>query len=93
MLYFAAYLAAVSILAVILAAHDKSAARKHKWRVREDTLLLVAALGGAVAMLLTMLTIRHKTKHAKFMVCLPVIIALQIAVLALLWSNGVFPFG
>ena len=80
LIYIAAYLAAISLLAVIITIHDKSAARRHKWRVRESTLLLVSALGGSAAMLTTMLLIRHKTKHAKFMVGVPVIIALQIAV-------------
>ena len=79
MIYIAIYLAAISLLAVVLTVHDKNAARRHKWRVRESTLLLVAALGGSVAMLITMLLIRHKTKHAKFMVGLPVITALQVA--------------
>ena len=84
--YIAIYLAAISLLAVILTVHDKNAARRHKWRARESSLLLVAVLGGSVAMLLTMLLIRHKTKHAKFMVGLPVMIVLQIAlVAALLW--------
>jgi len=65
---------------------DKSAAKKRRWRVRESTLLIVAALGGSAVMWLTMLVIRHKTKHAKFMAGLPVIIALQIAAaLAFLW--------
>ena len=79
LVYIAIYLAAVSLLAMIITIHDKSAARRHKWRVRESTLLLASALGGSVAMLTTMLLIRHKTKHAKFMVGLPTIIALQIA--------------
>jgi len=59
--------------------------------VRESTLLLVAALGGSAAMLMTMLLIRHKTKHAKFMVGLPVIIAIQIAVIILIASKGWLP--
>jgi uncharacterized membrane protein YsdA (DUF1294 family) len=90
--YIAIYLAAISLLAIILTTHDKRAARQHKWRVRESTLLLVSVLGGSVAMLTTMLLIRHKTKHAKFMVGLPMIIALQIAVVAVLlglrWKGG-----
>jgi len=65
---------------------DKGAAKKHRWRTKESTLLIIAALGGSVAMLLTMLIIRHKTKHAKFMVGIPLIIALQAAaVLAFIW--------
>ena len=85
-IYIAVYLAVISLLAVILTIHDKRAARRHKWRVRESTLLLVSALGGSVAMLMTMLLIRHKTKHAKFMIGIPVTLALQIVVLVLWWQ-------
>lgn len=88
--YFAiAYLGVISIVSVVTCIYDKFAA-KHatKHRTRERTLLLLSALGGSVAMLLCMFTIRHKTKHAKFMIGIPVIIALQaaavIAVLMLL---------
>lgn len=85
MLYIAVYLAAISLLAVILTVHDKRAARQHKWRVRENTLLLIAALGGSVAMLVTMQIIRHKTKHAKFMAGIPVIIVLQAVIAIAVW--------
>ncbi|MCL2299715.1 MAG: DUF1294 domain-containing protein [Firmicutes bacterium] len=86
MTYIAIHLVAISLLATILTIHDKRAARQRKWRVRESTLLLVSALGGSVVMLMTMCIIRHKTKHAKFMVGIPVIIALQIALAtAALW--------
>jgi len=89
MQYIAIYLAAISFAAIILTLYDKRAAKQRKWRVRESTLLLISALGGSAAMLLTMRVIRHKTKHAKFMVGIPVIIALQIAaVAALLWLRG-----
>jgi len=50
-----------------------------KHRTRESTLLLLSALGGSVAMLATMLIIRHKTKHVKFMLGIPLIILLQAA--------------
>ena len=62
MIYVAIYFAAISLLAVILTANDKLAAQRHKWRVRESTLLRIASLGGSVAMLLTMLFIRHKNE-------------------------------
>jgi len=88
MTYAAIYLALISLLAVIITIHDKSAARRHKWRVRESTLLTIAALGGSAAMLITMLLIRHKTKHTKFMAGLPVIIAIQIAAVALIIAKG-----
>ncbi len=53
-------------------------------RVPENTLLAIAALGGSVAMLITMRTIRHKTQHAKFMLGIPVIIVLQCALVVAL---------
>ena len=72
------YLAAISVISVIVCIYDKIAS-KHmkKHRTREATLLLLSALGGSVAMLVTMLIIRHKTKHKKFMVGIPLIIAIQ----------------
>ena len=82
--YFLTYLAMISLLAAGLTVHDKRAARQHKWRVSERALLLTAALGGAAAMLAVMLLIRHKTKHAKFMAGLPLLIAAHIAMLVLL---------
>ena len=74
------YLASISLISIIVCIYDKIAAKHNpKHRTRERTLLLLSAVGGSVAMLLCMLLIRHKTKHAKFMVGIPVIIVLQIA--------------
>ncbi len=74
------YLALISLVAVVVTVYDKWAA-KHRPRHRtpEKTLLILSALGGSVAMLLMMLGIRHKTKHPKFMVGIPLILAAQIA--------------
>ena len=74
------YLAAISIFSIVICIYDKFAA-KHltKHRTRERTLLLLSALGGSVAMLITMFIIRHKTKHVKFMLGIPLIIVAQIA--------------
>ena len=74
------YLALSSLVSIIVCIYDKIAAKHNpKHRTRERTLLLLSAIGGSVAMLATMLIIRHKTKHAKFMVGIPVIIVLQVA--------------
>ena len=67
-----------ALVAVILTVTDKSRARKRAWRIPESTLFVVSALGGSAAMLLVMLLIRHKTKHPKFMLGLPLMICLQI---------------
>ena len=72
------WVAAVSLISVIVCIYDKIAAKKFpKHRTREATLLLLSALGGSVVMFATMLIIRHKTKHVKFMLGIPVIMILQ----------------
>ena len=85
-LFFLAYLLIISVISFAVTVYDKWAAVKRpQERTREGTLLLLSALGGSIAMLLTMLGIRHKTKHLKFMIGIPIIILLQIAaVIALL---------
>ena len=74
------YVAAISIISVIVCCYDKYAAKhRPEHRTRERTLLLLSALGGSVAMFVTMQTIRHKTKHIKFMLGIPLIIVAQVA--------------
>lgn len=83
--YFLIYLAVISAVSVIVTAADKVNAIRHRRRVRERTLLILAALGGSVAMLITMLLIRHKTRHLKFMLGIPLIIAAQAAAVFAVW--------
>lgn len=76
------YLISINILGIILTIYDKIASKKfRKNRVRENVLLLIGALGGAVSMYITMKLIRHKTRHKKFMTGLPIILILQIVFL------------
>ncbi len=79
------YLSLISVISVAACIYDKLAAKvARKHRTREAVLLLLSALGGSVPMLLTMLVIRHKTKHLKFMLGIPLIILLQAALILLL---------
>ncbi len=75
---FLIYLAAVSAAAVVLTISDKWCARKTRQRVPEAVLFFTAVLGGSAAMYVTMLLIRHKTLHKRFMLGLPTILLLQI---------------
>lgn len=72
------YLALISVVAVIVTVADKIKAKSGEWRVKEATLLLLSAIGGSVAMFITMQIIRHKTRHAKFMIGIPLIIVAQV---------------
>lgn len=85
MYYFLIYLAVISAVSVIVTVADKVKAIRHRRRVRERTLLILAALGGSVAMLITMLLIRHKTRQLKFMLGIPLIIAAQAAAAFAVW--------
>lgn len=85
MKYFWIYLILINAVSFLLMLIDKVKARKNKWRIRESTLMLTAALGGSVGGLLGMYTFRHKTKHPKFTVGIPAILAGQI-----LLSVGVY---
>lgn len=81
------YAAAISLLAFGVTVYDKWSARhRTKSRIPERTLLLIAGLGGSVAMLLTMLLIRHKTRHVKFMVGLPLMILAQTALIFVIFQ-------
>ena len=73
------YLALISLVSIAVTVYDKIAAkRRPKHRVPEKVLMLLGALGGAAAMYAVMLLIRHKTKHNKFMIGLPIMMALQV---------------
>ena len=76
-----AYLALISLISIIVCIYDKKISKKNKveLRIPEKTLLILSALGGSVAMFITMLLIRHKTKHVKFMLGIPLIMVVQAA--------------
>ena len=76
----------INFYAVILTVSDKRLAKKEgARRVPEKSLFLAAALGGSLGMYLTMKKIRHKTKHKRFMIGIPVIIVLQLAAVFAVW--------
>lgn len=76
-----AYVAVISLISIIVCIYDKKISKKNKveLRIPEKVLLILSAIGGSVAMFVTMLLIRHKTKHLKFMLGIPIIIILQAA--------------
>lgn len=56
---------------------DKKKAQNKKWRIKESTLFLVAAIGGSLGTYAGMELFRHKTKHAKFTLGLPAILLIH----------------
>lgn len=81
------YLLIVNAAALLLMRADKSKARKNAWRIPEATLIGVAAIGGSLGALLGMRLFRHKTKHPKFFIGIPVLLTLQILLLVWLFPK------
>lgn len=79
MKYFLLYLLLINALGFLLMLIDKQKAKRGRWRIPEATLMGVAAIGGSIGSLLGMYTFRHKTRHIKFTLGIPVILIAQIA--------------
>lgn len=75
---FLIYLCIINALALLLMLIDKQKARKNKWRIPEKTLLGCCAMGGSLGGLLGMYLFRHKTKHIRFMIGIPLMLILQL---------------
>ncbi len=84
------YLLLINLTAVFFIGRDKRAAKRHRRRTPEATLLWTAALGGALGMLLAMYAVRHKTRKPTFAVGVPLLLLTHItlAVAVWLWQSG-----
>lgn len=75
------YLFIINAAGFVLMLTDKYKAKKNLWRIPEATLIGVAVLGGSLGCLAGMYAVRHKTKHLKFTLGIPVILAVQAVLL------------
>ena len=73
-----------NFIVCLLFAVDKRRAQKGAWRISEKALLVCTFLCGAPGALLGMLAVRHKTRHLKFRILVPLALILQLAVFVLL---------
>lgn len=77
----------MNVISFVTYGIDKYKAVKNKWRVPESTLIILALIGGSVGALLGMKAFRHKTKHPKFYIGVPLILILQVALIGfVLWK-------
>ena len=79
---FLIYLIVINIIALLMMIADKTFAKKRVRRIPESTLMLAGVLGGSIGGIVGMYLFRHKTKHKKFTIGLPLILALQLAAAA-----------
>ena len=74
------YLAIINAISFLLMLVDKYKAKENLWRIPERTLMGFAAIGGSLGALAGMYLVRHKTKHLKFTVGIPVILFLHVLI-------------
>ena len=84
-----AYFAAINLISFFTFAWDKYCAQKGMRRIREQTLLLLAGIGGSIAMVAGQKMLRHKTRKQPFGVYLKATVMLQtvLAIALLLLTN------
>lgn len=78
MKFFNLYFFIISCISFLLMYIDKQKSIKHKWRISESTLMTLSLIGGAIGTYLGMYTFRHKTRHIKFTIGIPIYIAINI---------------
>ena len=81
LIVFVVYYLIINLIGLIMMLIDKRKAIKGAYRIPEATLFCVALLGGALGTTLGMNLFRHKTKHWYFVVGMPLIFFLQLALM------------
>jgi len=76
-----AYLVIMNLAGFAVMGIDKAKAKRKAWRIPEKVLFLFSIIGGSVGTWAGIYAFRHKTKHWYFVVGMPLILILQIAVI------------
>ena len=79
------WIAVMSLVAFGAFGLDKYKAKAGRWRIPERTLFILAILGGGIGAFLGMKVFHHKTLHKQFVIGIPAIMIVQIALIAWLW--------
>ena len=78
------YLILINVLTFIAFAIDKWKAINHRWRIRENYLLILCVFGGLPGGWLAMFLIRHKIKDVSFLA--------KISCISIIWIIGIIVF-
>lgn len=85
--YFIIYLIVINLIAFLTMYIDKRKARYGKWRIPEQTLFILALIGGSIGSIAGMYTFRHKTKKLRFSIGFPVILIMQIILIFMIYND------
>lgn len=83
-LYEYMYVLIINIIGFLMMYLDKQKAIHHRYRIKEATLFLIAIIGGGLGSLLGMYVFHHKTKKWYFMIGIPLILVIEIAIYLIL---------
>jgi len=72
-----------NVIVFTLYAADKRKAEKNKWRISEATLIICAFLMGGFGAFFGMKILRHKTKHMKFKLLVPLAVLVNVGLVVL----------
>ena len=84
---FLIYLLVINIVGFVYMGIDKWKAKRNAWRIPEDTLFAITALGGGIGTIAGMYTFRHKTRKPKFFIGIPVILILQVVAIVFILTK------
>lgn len=86
-LFLIIYLSVMSLIAFGAFGLDKFKAKAGRWRIPERTLFILAILGGGIGAFLGMKVFHHKTLHKQFVIGIPTIMIVQLALASFLWTR------
>jgi uncharacterized membrane protein YsdA (DUF1294 family) len=78
MKYFLYYLLFINLVGIFVMYSDKKKSKRGKWRTPENNIFAIAIAYGALGIFMGMGLFRHKTKHNKFVIGIPLILIVEI---------------
>ncbi len=78
------YILIINLVTLIVFGIDKYKAKRKLWRIPEAALFILSIAGGSLGALCAMFLFNHKTKHWSFLIGIPLILVLQIALTVIL---------
>ncbi len=88
--YFVIYYLVINLISYFIMWYDKKKAKNNDWRISEKALFLFAIFLGGFGIYVGMYKFRHKTKHLKFTIGIPVVIILNIITIYYLFTKIYF---
>ncbi|MCL1862986.1 MAG: DUF1294 domain-containing protein [Defluviitaleaceae bacterium] len=88
---FLIIVAICNVITFLLYMVDKSRAKRGMWRMSETTLLTAGFFMGSIGAIMGMHLLRHKTKHIKFKILVPLSLGINIGITIGLFVLGIIP--